>query len=281
MSKTGTILTTVFVLFVFLSIVSFAMAGPAYVTSEAVVPGVSFVHAIGGAGSSIGQFIYPRYVAVGAYGDLSTGLGNIFVSDAGNNRVQVFDSDGDYMFQFGGFGSDAGKFNTPAGIAVDFNFRIYVVDRENNRLQKFDVRGNPLIQFGSFGSSAGLFSNPRGIAVDSWGRVLVADSSNNRIERFDENGNYLDSFGAFGVGNGFFYDPEDVAIDKDKYIYVADTRNNRIQVLDENGWPLLAFGSSGSGNGDFNSPGRRDRRRQLYICKRFREQQDPDIRQER
>ena len=129
----------------------FAMGETPPVTSEVVAPEIEFVRSIGKTGSGNGQFLYPQDVSVGVYGDLTTGIGNIFVTDSGNNRVQVFNSEGDYLFQFGRFGNTEGKFNSPAGIYVDFNFRVYVVDQENNRIQKFDTRGNYLGEFGSFG----------------------------------------------------------------------------------------------------------------------------------
>jgi len=169
----------------------FAMGTVPSSTIESVVPSIEYIKSFGTAGSAGGQFLYPRDVCVASYGDLSTGIGNIFVTDTGNNRVQVFDNDGDFMFQFGGFGSSAGKFNEPAGIAVDFNIRMYVVDKENSRVQKFDVRGNYISEFGSFGPDAGQFTDPVGICLDPWGRSFIADSGNNRIQKYDESGSYL------------------------------------------------------------------------------------------
>ncbi len=152
---------------------AYAMGTPP--TYEAAPPKIEYVRTIGGQGSGNGQFLYPRDVAVGAVGDLSTGIGNIFVADTGNNRVQAFDSEGDYLFQFGGFGNTEGKFNSPVSIAVDFNFRIYTVDKENSRIQKFDIRGNYMTQWGEFGTDSGQFKDPVGMTMDSWGRIFVAE----------------------------------------------------------------------------------------------------------
>jgi len=76
------------------------------------------------------QFDDPHSIAV-------DGSGNVYVVDAGNNRIQEFDGTGAFIIKWGSFGSDDGQFDTPAGIAVDGNGNVYVVDAGNNRIQKF------------------------------------------------------------------------------------------------------------------------------------------------
>ena len=49
----------------------------------------------GSIGTGNGQFFMPNGIAVDA-------SGNVFVADSGNNRIQEFDSDGNYQSQFGG-----------------------------------------------------------------------------------------------------------------------------------------------------------------------------------
>lgn len=63
--------------------------------------------------------------------------GDIYVVDSGNNRVQRFNRDGQFMSEFGGMGSGNGQFNSPTGIAVDRDGYVYVSDTNNNRIQKF------------------------------------------------------------------------------------------------------------------------------------------------
>ncbi|MBM3275396.1 MAG: NHL repeat-containing protein, partial [Candidatus Sericytochromatia bacterium] len=63
--------------------------------------------------------------------------GDIYVVDSGNNRVQRFNRDGQFMSEFGGMGAGNGQFNTPTGIAIDRDGYVYLSDTNNNRVQKF------------------------------------------------------------------------------------------------------------------------------------------------
>jgi DNA-binding beta-propeller fold protein YncE len=81
-------------------------------------------------GSANGALGYPAGVAV-------DGSGNVYVVDAGNNRVQVFSSAGTYVAQWGAQGSGNGQINTPLGIAVASSGNVYVSDHFNNRIEVF------------------------------------------------------------------------------------------------------------------------------------------------
>lgn len=63
--------------------------------------------------------------------------GDIYVVDTGNNRVQRFNSDGNYLSEFGQFGSENGSFNAPWGIAIDNQGFVFVSDSKNGRIEKF------------------------------------------------------------------------------------------------------------------------------------------------
>ena len=63
--------------------------------------------------------------------------GFVYVADFGNNRIQKFDSSGNYITQWGSAGAGNGQFNGPIGVAVDSLGAVYVADSGNNRIQKF------------------------------------------------------------------------------------------------------------------------------------------------
>ncbi|MBU0502698.1 MAG: NHL repeat-containing protein [Candidatus Margulisbacteria bacterium] len=217
-------------------------------------PTIELMAEFGRPGASEGDFSSPLDVSVGIVGDLETGLGSLFVADTRNNRVVRLDEDGDFLFQFGRFGIDQGSFNSPAGIAVDFNSRIYVTEKDNDRVQLFDIHGNFVSEIATGEIKYKELNDPAGICVDSYGNIFVADSGNDRVIKFDDLGAYEADFGAFGYGLGFFDNPMDVAVDRDNLIYVVDTNNHRVQVLDYDGQPLRSFGESGKGEGEFYLP---------------------------
>jgi len=78
----------------------------------------------------------------GAYGLAVTGNARrVFVTDWGNNRVQVFDRDGDFLTAFGTSGEGPGEMDQPTDVAVGENGTVYVMDFKNNRVQVWEQTG--------------------------------------------------------------------------------------------------------------------------------------------
>ncbi len=88
-----------------------------------------------------GNFYEPNGIAT----DL---VGNIYVADCKNNRVQIFDNEGKFIGSLGidadnnkntylDSGYDAKQFRYPMGVAVDIAGNIYVADRKNERIHRF------------------------------------------------------------------------------------------------------------------------------------------------
>jgi len=195
-----------------------------------------------------GTFMYPRGVAVDSEG-------NVYVADDYYHRIQKFDSNGNFLMQFGGTqGSGDGEFcgHGPFDLGVDSQGNIYVADTYNDRVQKFGAQGNFIKSWGSTGSADGKMNRVQGIFVDSYDNIWIADSSNTRIQKFDSDGNFIMNFGSSGDGNGEFSNPTDLVIDSSNNIYVADIGNYRIQKFDSNGNFITRWGSEGSGQGEFN-----------------------------
>ena len=80
-----------------------------------------------------GLFFGPRDVAVTE--------DRIYITDTGNERVQVFTIDGTFVTAFGGFGSENGQFVEPTGVVAAPDGTIWVADSGNARLQQFDADG--------------------------------------------------------------------------------------------------------------------------------------------
>jgi DNA-binding beta-propeller fold protein YncE len=142
----------------------------------------TFLTKWGSAGSANGQFSTP-------YGIALDGSNTVYVLDAGNLRVQTFDSNGNYLGQWGGLiGNAPGQFVSPHGIAIDSSNNVYVADSGNNRIQKFSNHGSFLTSWGSTnGYAAGQFSSPMAITADNNNQFYVADTYNNRIQVFTYN----------------------------------------------------------------------------------------------
>jgi DNA-binding beta-propeller fold protein YncE len=64
-------------------------------------------------------------------------LGNVYVADWGNNRIQKFDNNGQFLAKWGSEGIGEDQFIHPVALTVDLEGNVYVADFGNNRIQKF------------------------------------------------------------------------------------------------------------------------------------------------
>jgi sugar lactone lactonase YvrE len=165
---------------------------------------------------------------------------NVYIVDQGNLRIQVFDSNGNFVRKWGIGGYQSFH------VAVHSSGSVIVAD--SGRIQVFDSSGTFLRTWGAFGTKDGEFRYPRGLALDASGNVLVADTNNGRIQVFDFSGNFLRKWGTSGSGDGQFLAPYDVAVDGSGNVIVADYNNERIQVFDSNGNFLRKWTTSLSGD---------------------------------
>ncbi|PWB49806.1 MAG: hypothetical protein C3F13_18380 [Anaerolineales bacterium] len=156
----------------------------------------------------------------------SLSCGRILVADSGNNRLQAFNSQGDFLSEFGTYGNGAGQFNDPQGLAVDQSGRVFVVDRGNNRLVILGFNGETFSYLGSITSG---FNAPTSVSFGPPGILAVADTGNNRIVVLDLDGNFLAAYDQPNDGySGFFNAPRGVAVDQDGDLVIADTGNGRV-----------------------------------------------------
>ncbi|MBF0547041.1 MAG: IPT/TIG domain-containing protein [Candidatus Riflebacteria bacterium] len=166
----------------------------------------------------------------------------LYVVDTGDpqaspeSSVNVFDLSGNFIRKLGSFGSGAGQFRFPRGIAVDSSGNVYVADSKNARIQKFNQDGAFLKKWGAYGTGDGQFSLLQQVAIDSSGNFIYAiDSLGNRVQKFTLNGDFISKWGKSGSGDGEFNHPIDLAIDSSGTVYIVDTDNNRIQKFTPDG----------------------------------------------
>ncbi len=227
-----------------------------------------------------GQFNNPISIAIDA-------LGKFFVVDTDNERVQVFDDDGEFQFKFGS--SDSGNdeyLGGAEGVVVQDSSRdIFVSNIERDSISVFDSTGDFMFDFDSFDGND-EFKNPTNMIIDNSNDILyVSDSGNDRIIVFEivdsttcPSGTiesvdgicFIKEFGSNGDDEGEFDDPIGLAFDSTSdLLYVADSDNNRIQIfeiVDDTTCPsgteeivdgvcfVKEFGTWGATDGKFDTP---------------------------
>ena len=110
--------------------------------------------------------------------------GNVYVTDTLNNRVEIFDADGNFISWFGKHGDGPGYFARPKGIALDCDGHIWVADEMQDRVQVFDRQGELLAFFGGHGNYPGTFAALTGVAIDKQNRVFTTEQYPGRMQMF-------------------------------------------------------------------------------------------------
>eukprot|EP00697_Spironema_sp_BW2_P014937 gnl/Spiro4/5600_TR2849_c0_g1_i1.p1 gnl/Spiro4/5600_TR2849_c0_g1~~gnl/Spiro4/5600_TR2849_c0_g1_i1.p1 ORF type:complete len:167 (+),score=26.26 gnl/Spiro4/5600_TR2849_c0_g1_i1:529-1029(+) len=151
---------------------------------------------------------------------------NIVVAEYFNHRIQVFDSDCNFLHKFGTQGAAAGQFDHPRGLCCGPDSDIFVADLYNYRIQQFRNNGTFVCALGCYGSGPAQFRYPHGVSVDDSGNIFVADSDNQRIQQLRSDGTFVRVIGS-GRGPAQFYCPDSICI-ADGAIFVADTGLTRI-----------------------------------------------------
>jgi DNA-binding beta-propeller fold protein YncE len=169
----------------------------------------------GSATSDPGIFWGPRAIAISQAGD-------VYVTDTGNKRVQVFSLDGTFERMFGGSGSAPGQFNEEVGLSLDAQGNVYVADTWNNRIQKLTSNGEPLLQIpvpGGWQSQA--VTNKPYLTVDASGRIIASLPDQGQVIVFGPDGQQIKQMPLPGGGS-----PVGVAAAPNGRLLVADARGN-------------------------------------------------------
>jgi len=124
-----------------------------------------------------GQFSVPTNVAL----DKDQ---NLYVSDTYNNRVEIFDADGNFIRAWGKAGDRPGTFARPKGIAIDVDGHVWVADAVQDRIQCFTPEGQLLIWMGGHGELPGQFRTPAGVFIDNKNRIFTTEQYPGRVQEF-------------------------------------------------------------------------------------------------
>jgi len=188
----------------------------------------------------------------------------VYVLDANSARVEVFDTSGNYLSQFGY------AFALPEGIATDAQGNVYVRDGNLNcSVDKFDSKGNFLLQIGKCGvagggTGPGIFDNAGQLAIDASGNLWVTSPDFQYMQKYDGSGKFqkIVCMGP-GVNNCPMATaqtevPDNIAIDAQGNIYVAtnvvSAMPNTILKFDSNGNYVTSIGSTFSHSSQYSSP---------------------------
>jgi len=154
----------------------------------------------------------------------------LYVTDIKQNKVFIFNLEGEKLLEIGSVGKGDGEFLAPNAVTIDKQENIYVTDSGNNRVQVFDKDGNFLriVNGSDDGTGESTLINPRGIGVDSRGILYIVNNLSHIVYGFDTNGKKLFQFGGMGDANDQFYLPNGLFIDERDEIFITDTVNERV-----------------------------------------------------
>ncbi len=87
--------------------------------------------------------------------------GHIYIGNASDSIVRMFDTFGHLLTSFGQAGIQAGELLSPAGLWIDSANKVYVADERNRRVQVFQLASSETMN-----EKATAQSGTRGIPVD-------------------------------------------------------------------------------------------------------------------
>ncbi|KAK6172582.1 brain tumor protein [Patella vulgata] len=181
-----------------------------------------------------GQFTEPSGVAVNAQND-------IIVADTNNHRIQIFDKEGRFKFQFGECGKRDGQLLYPNRVSVvKASGDIIVTERSpTHQIQIYNQYGQFVRKFG-----ANVLQHPRGVTVDNKGRIIIVECKVMRVIIFDQYGNVLNKFGC----SKHLQFPNSVVVNDKEEIFISDNRAHCVKVFNYQGLYLRQIGGEGITN---------------------------------
>ena len=169
--------------------------------------------------------------------------GNIYVADAGNNRILKFSSGGKFLAEVGGYGWGEQEFDRPYDVSATSGLNVFVADYGNHRIQRYDRSFNFIstLYTREDADASKRFGYPMAVALSRQGELFVSDGENNRILKITPFNTVERVFGGFDAGLGRLIRPGQIEIDLHDRVYVID--ETRVVVFDNFGNYVRTIGS--------------------------------------
>ena len=161
-------------------------------------------------GNKNGELYNPKQIV------LDRARNEVYVCDRGSSRIQVLNTIGEYLRQFG-----IDHLKQPRDICISQQDGLFVTDEAIQCVLKFSLTGEFLKRAGSRGNKPGQFNAISGLCCEA-GLVYICDASIQQIQIFTSELNFIKDFG-YGELNS----PSDIHILSDT-IYILSKDNNCI-----------------------------------------------------
>jgi DNA-binding beta-propeller fold protein YncE len=124
----------------------------------------------GGTGKEKGQFDQPHSIVI-------NGKGLLYIADRSNQRIQVFDAEGNYL-------RESSHPGTPCGLALcNDQSHMMMAHGHAGKVMKLDENGKVLGITGSQGKGPNQYGEAHYIALDKHEDIYVADTLNWRVQK--------------------------------------------------------------------------------------------------
>ncbi len=130
----------------------------------------NFIKAWGEKGTENGNFDNPHNIVV-------DNEGLIYVADRYNDRIQIFNANGDFINSWKHVG-------TPWGLAISKQQVLYMTDGTNEKILKLNLNGDVLGGYSNAGQKPGQMRAAHGIALDKNDHIYVTEVLNWRVQKF-------------------------------------------------------------------------------------------------
>jgi uncharacterized protein (TIGR03663 family) len=170
---------------------------------------------------NVGKFYGPRSLVV--FED------ELYATDTGNERIQVFGLDGAFHRAWGGTGSEPNQLLEPVGLTAGPDGQIYVADSGNARISVFSSDGQPIRQIPVTQWQGQQFFEPY-LAFDSDGNLYASSPSTGSVLVIDSGGQVASEITeAAGIP---LAQPAGLTVSANDQLYIADRGTSEIFRID-------------------------------------------------